>query len=175
MIFLLIGLNLMGFSGFAAVSHKTVKPSENWLHEKGVLRGGVANPRSSLREFRLLKAKNSLRERWVFETGDQALQAALGGDPSYYQVELREGGKQVVVHLGQTTLTKIEINELSARLKKSPNVVAVRIDRDKTNQAMNFIFDMRRPVKVWARGITRPNKPGRLFVDVAPMETGAKR
>lgn len=171
---------LMVFFGFFtsnAAVNKMLPIQGQWIEDGGALRGGLARSRVSIRDFRFVQSGKAATERWVFEFGDKDFKPLLG-EAGYYQVELKdipgstdqEKQSQIVINFGQVLNSKIDPLTFKDKMKGSHLFRSVRVEFDRSNQSMNFIFDLKTKVKVRASGVADPKKPGRLFVDLVPVK-----
>lgn len=156
---------LFAYLSSSAAVPKSVDRMGAWLSSPGAIRGGVATPRISIRDFRFIKSQKTAAERLIFEFGDKEFKPLLSG-PGYYQIQLKNNPTQVVVNFSQTLNNKIDPLVLMQRLKKSSYVKNVRVEFDRSNQSMNFIFDLKSMVSVRASSVKEAKQAGRLFLDM---------
>lgn len=160
---------VLGFASFsqAAVSAKANQPKIGVILSKaGSVHGGEAREVVSLLHVKRQVSKNKKIERVEFAIGN-AGQQTLKGSPGYFNLELKQGQKQIVVGFAQTLNTRFEERELHRIFASSPYVKSSEMYFDPHTQSMNFVFNLNKPASVRVIPVAGGNKKtARVVMDL---------
>lgn len=159
---------LFAFQSHGAVAKKNLamKKPQNVLRDSGSLRGGQAGLGFSLLDLRKTASAKTKVERLVIDVGNPAYQAQLG-PIGYYNVELRNGGKQIVVDFAQVLNAKFSEAQLKRKLASSKYIQSSEMLFESESQTMSLVLNLKQKANVRVQPINGKGKQtARLVLDL---------
>src|SRR5207247_250906 len=109
----------------AAVAPKKTQP-QKILVGSGAQSGGIAGTGFSLMNVKSSINPSARLERLMIDVGDMDGHA-LKGLPGYFNVELQNKSKRIVVDFAQMPVSQLDMKALKERLKKSMYVQSIKM------------------------------------------------
>lgn len=159
---------LFNFQGQAALPKKamTMKKPQNVLRDSGSVRGGQAGLGFSLLDLRKTASAKSKIERLVIDVGDRAYQKQTGS-VGYFNVELRNGGKQVVVDFAQVLNAKFSEGDLKKKLASSNYIKSSEMIFESEGQTTSLVLNLKQKAQVRVQPVNGKGKQtARLVLDL---------
>lgn len=155
-----------------AVQRPNLKPS-SILRGAGIATGGQAGQTLGLMDIRHTNQAKSSAERIILDFGKSNLQP-LNGVVGYYHAELQQSPPRLAVELPLTLGSKVSETEVLKRLSKSRSIKRALITFDRTSQSTNLVLQFKKPMMVRLSQVQSPKAPGKLIVDLMPLEAQTK-
>src|SRR5690606_31561767 len=121
---------------------------------------------------RAFSAKSKL-ERVIIDLGDKEAKP-LGRAMSYFQVSMDSKDNRVIVDLSQLMLSKVSEAQIRRRFAKSPYVSQVDLTLDPEDKAGTLVLKLTRPMKLEVFQLVKARKPGRIVMDLKPLQAAKK-
>ena len=145
-ILLILGVSVI-LQARAAVPPMAVAKPQKILVGSGALSGGIAGTGFSLMNLKLTTNRQTRFERLMIDIGDIDGRS-LKGLPGYFNVELQNKAKRIVVDFSQMPTTLLDVKALTARLSKSMYVQSVKMLADPSDNTLSLIMDLKKPVQL---------------------------
>ena len=149
-ILLIVGVLLVGgefLQAQAAVKPTAAAKPQKLLVGSGALSGGIAGTGFSLMNLKSTINPQAHLERLMIDVGDIDGHS-LKGLPGYFNVELQNNAKRIVVDFSQMPTTLIDAKALTARLRQSMYVQNVKMLADPSDNTLSLIMDLKKPVRL---------------------------
>jgi hypothetical protein len=130
----------------AAVPKITNKP-DKILSGEGHKAGGVAGAGFTLLDIKTNVNRHAGLERLLIDVGDIEGRPRKGM-PGYFQVELQNNSKRVVIDFAQMPASRIQAAKLKEKLKDSYFVQNAKVLSDPTDSTLSLILDLKKPAKL---------------------------
>ena len=143
---LLLVILAVAFEVPAALKPKSAKP-EKILVGSGSMAGGIAGTGFSLMNLKTSTNPQARSERLIIDIGDMDGHT-MKGLPGYFNVELQNNAKRIVVDFSQMPTTLMDTKALTERLKKSTYVQHIKMLEDPSDNTLSLIMDLKKPVKL---------------------------
>lgn len=145
-ILLILGLGLF-LQAHAAVKPTLPAKPQKLLVGSGALSGGIAGTGFSLMNLKSTTNPQARLERLMIDVGDIDGHS-MKGLPGYFNVELQNSAKRIVIDFSQMPTTLMDVKALSSRLNKSMYVSSVKMLSDPSDNTLSLIMDLKKPVKL---------------------------
>ncbi len=134
------------FVSNAAMTSGALKPSKILLGD-GTKAGGIAGPGFTLLDIKSVSNQASAEERLMIDVGDIDGKAHKGY-PGYFQVELRNNSKTVIIDFAQMPASKMDLAKIQDKLKDSFYVKKAKLLADPSDDTLTLVLDLKKPAKL---------------------------
>ncbi len=162
-VILLVALGVF-FQAQGALKPLPVKP-QKILIGSGSMAGGIAGTGFSLMNLKTMTNLQTRSERLMFDVGDIDGHP-MKGLPGYFNVELKNNAKRIVVDFSQMPTTLMDSKALSERLKKSTYVQSVKMLSDPSDHTLSLIMELKKPVKLKVFQVPGQKSTSKLVLDL---------
>ncbi len=152
------------FQAQGAVKPLPAKP-QKILMGSGSMAGGIAGTGFSLINLKTTTNRQAKLERLMIDVGDIDGHP-LKGLPGYFNVELQNKAKRIVVDFSQMPTTLLDSKGLTERLRMSTYVQSVKMLADPSDQTLSLIMELKKPVKLKVFQVPGQKTTSKLVLDL---------
>lgn len=159
---------VFAFQSQAALPKKNLamKKPQNVLSNSGSIRGGQAGLGFSLLDLRKTASAKTKIERLVIDVGDRVYQRQQG-PVGYFNVELRNGGQQVVIDFSQVLNSKFTEAQLKKKLASSRYIKSSEMIFESEGQTTSLVLNLKQKAQVRVQPVNGKGKQtARLVLDL---------
>lgn len=159
-----IAFSFVSVSSYAAIPVQKAKVQKP-LVSAGNKSGGIAGTGFTLMDLNSKINPKAKVERLMIDVGDLEGKPQKGL-PGYFNVELKENAKKVVIDFAQMPLTKIDTKKIKAKLKSSLYVKDVKMLMDPSDNTLSLILDLKKPAKLKVFQVPGKKTTAKVVVDL---------
>ena len=137
---------LVGCLSNAAVKNSQPEPNKI-LYKEGTKTGGVAGTGFTLLDIKSNFNRTAQIERLLFDVGDIDGHF-IKGLPGYFQVELRNNSKTVIIDFAQMPASKVALDKVQEKFKDSLYVKKAKLLADPSDDTLTLVLDLKKPAKL---------------------------
>lgn len=136
----------LALSAGAAIPKAKAQP-QKILAGAGAKTGGLAGTGFSLLDLKSDFNRQAGTERLLIDVGDIDGRPQKGL-PGYFQVELQNNSKRIVIDFAQMPGSHLEARQLQEKLKKSMFIKSAKLLADPSDSTLSLVLDLKKPAKL---------------------------